>query len=291
MKSRLVARFGGLMVIGAALLLLAWSAAAPAAAPSTASNELAAQRDAQRLLRRVVLPSGAIRVAAEPKGDGGVLSSPGGYPAVLDLVDVHAFWRVRSRLGSVLAFVKRHVPRGGLWSGAGSSGGPGIPPNRQLMFSFPAVMGRIGPAWMNVTAVALPGGSTGVRVDAQVSPWVRSSGEQVPAGVHTIDIKSLPRVSLRVSNPAKVEQIIRWIDALEIVQPGTYSCPFAPHGPTVTFDFRGVGGVALANASVTGSPSGPCNPIDFSVHGQAETPLIGANFLMQVSGLLGVRFN
>jgi hypothetical protein len=105
--------------------------------------------------------------------------------------------------------------------------------------------------------------------------WIvtRSPSEKVPAGVHEIDIRSAypggpAIVSRKVSDPARVSQIVRWIDALGIVQPGALACP-ALGGPVVTLDVRAAAGDLLARASVVDfqGTSGPCNPIDFSVGG------------------------
>jgi hypothetical protein len=73
--------------------------------------------------------------------------------------------------------------------------------------------------------------------------------------------------------------------------PSGTSCPVLG-GPIVTFDFRFVSGVLLARASVIDfqGTSGPCNAIEFSMHGHLQPPLIGGNFLKRVQRLLGVSF-
>jgi len=286
------------MMLASVLVLSACAGAAPTGASTTASNKLAAQRDAKKLLRLGVLPTGATRVTAEPAGDGGLLREPASEPGLSDVVDRHAVWRVAAPLDSVVAFVEAHRPSGSRQLGAGSAGGPGAPRNREIGFSFPAVSGQIGARWLTFRVVALPHGSTGVRVDAQ-DVWIvtRSPSERVPAGVHEIDIRSAypgraPVVSLSLTDRAKVRQIVRWIDALGIIQPGlAYACP-ALSGPTVTFDFRADTGVLLAQASVLDfeGTSGPCNPIEFTMGGHHQTPLIDGDFLKRVQRLLGVSF-
>ena len=72
------------------------------------------------------------------------------------------------------------------------------------------------------------------------------------------------------------------------------STPAVLGGPTVTFDFHATaGGALLAQARVIDfrGASGPCNPVQFSIRGRRETPLIGGSFLEQVQRLLGVRLN
>jgi hypothetical protein len=287
-----------MMLAMASLLLAACGAAAPAAGPIAAGNKLAAQRDVQKLLGLVVLPPGAARVSAEPTGDGGLMRRPPSEPGTPNLIERHGFWRVSAPLDQVMAFVKTHRPVGSGWSGKGRMGGPGMPDNEELTFSFRPIRGVISTRWLSFTVVVLGDGSTGVRVDAQ-DVWIvaRSASERVPAGVREIDIRSAypgqaPIVSRRVIDPAKVRQIIRWIDALGTVQPEAYACPVLG-GPTVTLDFRATSGALLAGASMMDSqgPSGPCNPIELSIRGHRQTPLIGGNFLEQVERLLGIRVN
>jgi hypothetical protein len=149
-------------------------------------------------------------------------------------------------------------------------------------------------------AVALRTGGTGIRVDAQET-WIlgRPAGEKVPAGVHEVAVTSTrpgtaPILSRTVTGPARVRRIVAWIDRMQIVQPGSYSCPALLTGqPVVTFDFRAAaGGPMLAQASLTdyGFESGPCDPVSFSIRGHSQKPLIGGNFLNLVQRLLGVRF-
>lgn len=146
--------------------------------------------------------------------------------------------------------------------------------------------------------VALSSESTGVRVDAQ-NVWIvpRSPRSKIPAGVRKIDIKSAypsgaPIISRHIIDPGQLRKIIQWIDALEVVQPGTYSCPRLS-GPTVTFDFRGPSGAPLAQASVLylHGTSGPCNPIKLTLRGHTQTPLIGDDLLRRIERLLDIRLN
>jgi hypothetical protein len=278
---------------------LAGGAAALAGAPTTAGNRLIARRDARRLLRFVVLPTGATRLSSAPAGDGGLLRRPASEPGFAQVVDRSELWSVPASLDSVVTFIESHVPSGGASSGSGQSEGPGIPDNEELTVSFPAIPGRVGTRWLAFTAVALPDGATGVRVDAETT-WIvtRSPLERVPAGVQEIDVSSgypgkAPNVSLSVTDPAKIGRIVHWIDGLGIVQPGeVFSCP-ALFGPTVTFAFRAAaGGAVLARAQLLDlyGFSGPCNPIGLTILGHTQTPLIGGDFLERVQRLLGVQF-
>ncbi|MGH2977830.1 MAG: hypothetical protein ACRDKC_05600 [Gaiellaceae bacterium] len=120
----------------------------------------------------------------------------------------------------------------------------------------------------------------------------------VPSAVRELDITGTG-VSRRVTNPAQVARIVRWFDALNVVQPGKeiVSCPLVL-AAKVTFVFRSASGDALASAMVPsqGAADG-CNPIQFSVHGKRQTPLIdatpgkGKSFADRVQRLLGMSFN
>jgi hypothetical protein len=291
--------FSKLTQLAAAVVLCACGVTASAATPATASNRRAAQRDAQQLLQLAVLPHGAMRLSAEPAGDGGLLRQPSTDAGFPQSVDRYGWWRVPAGLDSVLAFFNAHRPRGGHSSGRLAVGGPGGPRNGALMFSLPAVRGVISLRWLTFDAVALPGRATGVRVDAQ-DVWIvaRSASEKVPAGVHEIDVTSAlpgkaPFALRSVTSAAKIRRIVALLDAMEIVQPGVgYSCSAVPGDhPVVTFDFGATaGGQLLARARLSDADvaSGPCNPVDFSIGGRRRTPLIGGDFVKQTERLLGV---
>jgi len=253
-------------------------------------NEYAAQLAAATMLRRFVPPPGAVRLRKPPSVDGDVLRKQtlfiGG-----ESVDRHSFWRVPAQPASVFAFVKAHPPQGAGPRPEGTGRSYGSNPTRSLDFLMgkprgPAMAGR----WIEVTIAALPHDATGVRVDAMAGWTVpRSGDEKLPSGVREIDIH-VEHVSVRVTQPAKVRTIVRWFDALSIVQPGLVaSCPALLFGSKVTFDFRSAGRTLLARARLSsGSVSTECNPIEFSIHGRAQTPLVGLTFWTRVKQLVGL---
>ncbi len=170
-----------------------------------------------------------------------------------------------------------------------------------LSYSFPPVGRVISMRAMTFYAVALRGGGTGIRVDAQET-WIvpRPPGEKVPDGVRVVEVTSArPNtpaiVSRTVTAPTKVRRFVTLLDQMPTVQPGfAYSCPAFPGThPVVTFDFRAAAGKpTLAQASLTdyGYPSDPCNPVSFSIRGHRQKPLIGGDFLTKVQRLLRVDF-
>lgn len=104
-------------------------------------------------------------------------------------------------------------------------------------------------------------------------------------------------VARRVTDPRQVGRIVRWFDALNVVQPRTYvmGCVLVLTVP-VRFVFRSAKGAALASAVVPSVPASSCEQIRFTRHGQPQTPLIdstpegGDSFIERVPRLLRVRF-
>jgi hypothetical protein len=297
--------------VGAAIWLGSLSAAAsghPAALPNTpvqtaAGNKRAAVRDAERRLAHAALPPGTIRLSAEPAGDGGLLVRPPEEPRA-EIIDRYGWWRVSAGFRSVIMFLKGHPPPGTRSRGSASQGGPGTgtPDNLMLSFYLTVRRGVLSSRALTITAVALPGGQTGIRIDAQ-DTWMlpRPAAEKIPAGVREIEVTSALRgqasiVSLKVVAPAKVREIIRLIDRLPIIQPGAgYYCPaLKPGQPVVTFDFRATAGkriLARAQVADYGYALGPCNPIRFSIRGHDQTPLVGdGSFLTHTQHLIGTQF-
>jgi hypothetical protein len=273
------------VVAGTAVLC---GVAAFSAAGKTASNKVVWQRDAQRLLRELKLPAGAIGVAGEPSGDGKVLRAPSSEPVVIGLVDRHRFWEVPSSLRSVIAFVKAHPPRGSQLSSVGGGlSGPGIPPNQSLTFSFPATT-SVAPRWLNVDAVALPDGRTGVRADAQV-PSVRSH-ERVPHDIGVLRISSTnPRdQTITVTNRQQISALARAVDQYPLGANGVCAEGFVP--PSITFSFlRSANGPVLARVSgvTNGAPGAACEPSTLWVRGSGKQLLVeDSDLLHQVNHIL-----
>ena len=265
-------------------------ASVSAARPTSASNKRTAERDTARLLLRVVLPAGAVRLAREPSGDGGLLRHADSIPSG-QLVDRYRLWLVHEPLGKVKEFLALRPPHGGRSGGTGSAGGTGIPANASTTFSFPALAGRVSLRELEIDLVALPHHRTGVRADAQ-DIWVvpRPASEKVPAAVREVDVQTR-KAQVRVTSAAKVRRIVRLFDALPIVQPGIYGCPpDTIRRPPMSLRFLSARGALLARASVPGSfATGSCAPIEFWIGSHRQKPLSG-HLYGRIERLLGVRF-
>lgn len=152
-----------------------------------------------------------------------------------------------------------------------------------------------------MTVTALPGSATGVLAQAQ-SDWIvpRQPTERIPAFAHEVDVTSTPPggrrlIYLQVTAPRTVRRLVALIDAMPVVQPGVVSCPSltATGARVISLGFRRrAGGPLLAQASYFDhpgllAPSGPCEPVQLSVGGRSDAPLIGGYFVRQAQHVLG----
>lgn len=247
-----------------------------------AARKREAGREAQLLLRRAVLPRGARRIERPAV----LRQRDTGISLTSELAWRFSFWRVSMPLDLVSGFVKAHPPHGFHYYGGG-----GVYPS--LDFDNRAAGSKKRLLTVDLARLA---GRTVIRVEAGVA-WIypRSPREVVPAGVREIDIRN-GRLSRSVTKPANVARIVRWFDALNVIQPGTtgLECIFIP-ASRVTFVFRSADGGELARAVVPSRPASACGAIEFSIGGKRQTPLIDATsgrraFSSRVQRLLGVRF-
>jgi hypothetical protein len=263
--------------------------------PTAGANERDASAEAERMLSRLVLPTGAVGLQHEPTGDAGTLSSWAIRLGTPDLVDLHAWWRVPASARSVMAFIRAHPPGGSQPSGSGSGNAVRAP---YVQFAWPALPERLQIRWLIVAVAPLRGGATGVRADAEVQWTVpRAPSERIPAGVREIDLTRpgsahAGAVSITITKPVQVRDIVAMVDRLPTVQPGTLSCSLLPNRPVVTFEFRASrSGPALAQTRYPTPANGTCGEaMRLTIHGQAQTPLLnGGTILTTVDRLLGTR--
>lgn len=291
------------LAIGA-LLAMGCVTAAVAAPDTQSANRAAAKRDASALLARLVLPSGATPSPGEPAGDGGLLAKPAMATGWRKVADRHAWWTVPGDPSAVLAFIDKHAPAGSRWSGAGSfsDGASGTPTLQAVTFAWPTQGGELGQRQLAVGVVALSGGRTGVRADAQVQ-WIvpRPASERIPPTARMLDVTvaspgAAPLVARTFTGRRRVAGVAGLLDRQPILQPGNgYSCPaISAAQPVVTFVFRARRGAAvLARATVdavASGPSTPCDAITLTIGGRREPALLGGPAVVRgAQRLLGVR--
>ncbi|MGI8712646.1 MAG: hypothetical protein ACR2NR_05560 [Solirubrobacteraceae bacterium] len=302
MSFRLVSRVrGGLrlqVTAGLTLtlaVLLAAAAASTLGATSLGANHAAAQRDAAGLLARVILPAGAMPASKEPAGDDRALGGPPVKQAGVKVVDRHRWWTIPEPVSTVYGFVRSHVPPSAkLSTWSGPPGSIGAPAASFAAYAFPPGIGYLPMRELAIAVVGLPGGSTGVRADAQVQ-WIipRPRGERIPSRARLLDVTvgrpgAAPLAMRTVTDPHRVRRIAAMIDSLQTVQPEAINCPSYPtNAPEVTFTFRAApNGAVLARASEPAyatEPTTPCAPMTITIDGRRWKPLLGGASVVHVA--------
>ena len=268
------------------------------------ANRAAVQRDAAALLWRVMLPPGAMPVSEEPALDDGALRRPAGIEAGIRIVDRHRWWTIPEPVSTVYRFFQTHVPplaKLSIWSGP--PGSVGAPAASFVADAFPPGPGYLPLRELVVEVVALPGGYTGVRADAEVQ-WIipRPRGEQLPGDARLLEVTvarpgAAAVVQRTVTDRRRVHRIAAMIDSLQTVQPEAINCPSYPaDAPIVTFTFRAAtGGPVLARASEPAyatEPTTPCDPMTIVIEGRRRTPLLGGAAVVHAAQqMLGIKLS
>lgn len=293
-----------LMCVGMAAVVVIGGVSAGAVAGTLAANRRLAHRDARGLLGRLRLPGGAQRVAREPSGDGAWLRAMPGLVASSAQATAHEWWIVPGSPTGVLAYIEAHPPRGASVDSTGSGGNFFTGQTFEtLTYAWAPVGGVIDLRELEVIVTAVPGHRTGVLAESD-SVWLvpRPRAEKAPDSTREIDITvsgshGTVAGAYRVSG-GRVSEVDRRFDALEVVQPYVTSCPSeSPQGArVVTLEFRaGPAAPVLAQATFTafagwGTTGSQCDPINFSIAGRRQTPLLGGDFFGWLGRLLHTSF-
>jgi hypothetical protein len=250
--------------------------------PTTRAGNLAAARaDAAALLARLRLPRGTRRSPVEPPGDDGLLA--GAQAPDGPFVDDRAWWTIAAAPRSVLAFVDAHLPagsRGGETSQPAALTATAVPSGAwSAEFSWPAITGVLGRRVVEVSIVALRGGGSGVRADAQVS-WLspRPPAERIPANAVRL-VVAVGRVSggraqaaVVFTSRARIRAAATALNHLPLAQfYSQFGCFSDGSRVSLTFLSRGAR-TPLAVATI--SP-GACTVISLAIDGRSE-PALGA---------------
>ena len=149
------------------------AAAVGAASPAQVgnANQLAAVTAADEMLGELVLPAGATEVPAEPVGDAYLLAHPDELFFYAAEVERHQFWTTSASPRAVIASIDAHLP-----AGAHSSGPANAATAVRVVHAADRRGARPRPPDLDVKAVELTGGGTGVRADAAV----RYSAPRIP---------------------------------------------------------------------------------------------------------------
>lgn len=238
-----------------------------------------------------------------------MLAAPGsGPPATPNVVDEHAWWVVPGVRADVLAYIDAHPPAGSAPRGVGSGGSYGMTGSEFQEFVWPPIANVASTRSLVVEVVQLPGGSTGLRADAQVV-WVtpRPASEQIPPGTHRLGVSVGSMIAVNkprqrpftVTSAKRIRRIVALLDALPAAQPGVYNCP-ADFGIYVRLVFHARRGVApLAVATID---AGGCRGVGLTIGGRPQPGLAGeglpgtgsspkASLIQQLDSVLGVKLN
>jgi hypothetical protein len=282
-----------LIVAGVALAIGLGSGSSHTDSSAAGAHRRLAESKATALLAGVTLPAGATLTTSASGVQTGSLARIGARTA-FNVAAAHRTWTVPESAASAAAFLRAHPVPGSRLTNSAAAPGTG------LVFGARDLPPGLSAGQIGITVVAESPHAAVVHADVAVT-WVvpRPASEVVPAGAHVVDVYRgkpghPPGISLKVTDP-QLTKIRTLIDALPTVQPGTVHCPIQVPGlPQVSFVFRDhEGGQALAVASEPAdvvAPTTACDPLSFSVGGQARTPLLGgAPLLREVSRIIGHR--
>jgi hypothetical protein len=151
----------------------------PSAEPARARRPRTAREFARNVLAEAAIPRSSVHTTISPKS---ILAAPVETPAIKGLTDLHHAYKVHQTAAAVLAYEKRHLPRGARLAGIGRNCDHGKDANVVLL-SVPVSGSHEYSATLALGVAALGKHSALLRVDAQVS-WVasRPAAERPPAG-------------------------------------------------------------------------------------------------------------
>jgi hypothetical protein len=295
------------LALGFALLIAGCGATAPRPAKATDArtvgdltasqrravvNQAAAQHDARWLLDRLVLPAGAKRVAAQPRGDHRYLSvDPQGDANAT----THGWWELSGSPAQLIAFVRSHPPAGSAQPESGTEGNLRTGTSAQTVsYQWPAVRGVLGLRELQLIATALPNGMTGVLAQS-FSGWIRPrpSSEHIPADIYDIKVTlgkphQPPTTVFSVTRASEVRQVVRVINSLPIVQNTGNSCVLEmdPQQVTMTFSAasqsKPVSVLTYLDFRPWAGPSDACKSVELTINGRNQDELIGGYFLRTI---------
>lgn len=288
--------------VGAVLVRSTPAAANNHGTAARPSNAAVAAAEAQHLLDDFAAPPGSDRLAREPSGvpastvSAATMSMP--YQ-----VSKTSWWRSAQPISNLVSWLDQH-PEQGLTSsdgpgdgdsdGSGQGDGAAGASTRTLAFSGRPTAATLDGISLTVTAYALGGDSTVLRVVAAVD-YVpsRPTSEVLPAASQLIVVptfaegskQTAPEVTL--TDPAEIARIEQVIDDLPKAPSGVFNCPF-DNGAGLALDFEDAQSTTLADV-VIGVMG--CQRVQVSINGYNEPALSGGlQAAAQIQAILGTRW-
>lgn len=263
---------------------------AVAAGSSSASDphEVAAQREADRILTTFQAPPGSSKAAVRPDPVPSGLQGPPSWSADQDRATSIAWYSTSQSPAEVLAWVQADRPAGS--SPAGSGSGSNTP--SFVVFSYPTPQSSL-----TVTPASGPDGRTVIRIDASVG-WTPTRSPASELGYDTPSVSvvttapsaqsahsALPARETRTvtaTAPLVVHQIVDLLNALPPETPGVVNCPM-DDGTRVLITLPGL-------ASVTADPVG-CEGVTITPQGGKPQHYSGGTGLItKVYALFGITW-
>ena len=195
----LATRGGGRLALAGALALSAVPAAASSGQRAPRDGRVAggpqgAHRTAELLLRRVVLPAGAVPGGSSSEATP-VLHGPGSQPPAPNLLDVHGYWHVPGEPHTVADWLHGHPPASATIKGGGAAGTGDAPNMWWVRYAFRAPRDRFRSEELVLALVRANGGGTLLRADAQVVWIPRHTRARQPSRNSTIEAAKRGSVS------------------------------------------------------------------------------------------------
>lgn len=244
------------------------ASAPPALSPEAeeAQARAAAEAEAAQEVAGVQLPGGSLRTALEPQNDEGALARPpvGTLPGFV--FDDAGWAAVPSSESTVAAYLQEHAPPAATVSGA-SYPPTSLPNPARVRLTYPArPSGPISETEVRVTLLALPNGTTDVRIDG-IALWVPVA-RPLPAGARLLVVTTASRGrhdgnhrTRRITAQSKIEMARSIIDALRVRRPSMKPMLCPPP----------IGGLSLAFYARPHAAERPLAAVYFSFGGCAGT--------------------
>jgi len=275
--------------------------AIPALPPqlSEAESEAAVRAGVAAVIAAYVPPPGGLESASEPAGDGGLLPATGPTPpAPFKLNEVNSsarWWTLPGTPAQALSYVQAHPPADSMFAFSILSTPPGVA--SAIGFEWPAVPRATGGLRLEVKAVPLTDGSTGLEAVAH-GFWLtpRPSSEVLPTDARVLRVTLVPsRLAgsgrgrrVTITSRRRIERVVELLDALPASQPtGPVACP-RDDGEALRLAFYGAHGgspLAVAQDELSG-----CGGVSLTIAGRSQHWLDSeGDLLAQVSAAIGVK--
>ena len=233
--------------------------AGAAAAPDP--NLITARAETARIMARLPLVPGAMRMTIDPH-TGRPFAPPYGRGAWQVLASGH--WLLPAPVASVVRYLKSHRPAGSTQAGVGSSGDG----SWDEWLNFPTVAGAVTSASLEIDLS--PYGAAQAQYSAVIRVLWRPRWEGIPADTSALAVRVDRGPTRTVSGARKIAALRRLFARLSVVGPGAYSCPLALEGQTAVVDLLDRAGRRLGRLDVEDEG---CNWVHFRLGARRGAPL------------------